>query len=238
MNDSDQHDSDRAACIADLSRYLGEARNYRQAAAADPEYARRRDKLRNWQAKRLAATHADLLASSRYKAAATFFLNEVYGPKDLSERDAEVEKIFPLLTSVLPVSALRALVMALEVDALSERFDAAMVKALGRRLTQEELTAEEYAVAYRKVGQRSSRELQIRLIGETGELLDSLSHKSFIRGALKMMHGPAQLAGLGELHGFLQRGFDAFRGMRDADEFLEKIVGRETEKMRELFSEH
>ena len=130
MNDSDQHDSDRAACIADLSRYLGEARNYRQAAAADPEYARRRDKLRNWQAKRLAATHADLLASSRYMAAATFFLNE-----DLSERDAEVEKIFPLLTSVLPVSALRALVMALEVDALSERFDAAMVKALGRRLT-------------------------------------------------------------------------------------------------------
>ena len=143
MNDSDQHDSDRAACITDLTRYLGEARNYRQAAAADPEYARRREKLRNWQASRLAATHADLLASSRYKAAATFFLNEVYGPKDLSERDAEVEKIFPLLTSVLPVSALRALVMALEVDALSERFDAAMVKALGRRLTQEELTAEE-----------------------------------------------------------------------------------------------
>ena len=135
MNDSDQHDSDRAACVADLTRYLGEARDYRQAAAADPEYARRRDNLRNWQASRLAATHADLLASPRYKAAATFFLNEVYGPKDLSERDAEVEKIFPMLTSVLPVSALRALVMALEVDALSERFDAAMVKALGKRLT-------------------------------------------------------------------------------------------------------
>ena len=42
-----------------------------------------------------------------------------------------------------------------------------------------------------------------------------------------MMHGPAQMAGLGELHAFLFRGFEAFRSLRDAEVFLEAVVSRE-----------
>ena len=236
MDNSDHRESERTSCIADLTRFLGEARDCRAAAAADPVRSLRRDRLRTWQATRLAETHADLLASSRHGVAAAFFLSELYGPKDLSERDAEVEKILPLMASMLPVSGLRTLLLAVEVDAISERLDAAMVDVLGKRLDKVALSPEEYAVAYRKVGQRSLRELQIKLVGETGEALDALSRKTLVRGAPKMMHGPAQMAGLGELHAFLQRGFDAFRSMRDADEFLEAIVGRETEVMRALFS--
>ena len=51
-----------------------------------------------------------------------------------------------------------------------------------------------------------------------------------------MMHGPAKLAGLGELHAFLERGFNAFRSLRRADEFLETIVQRERELMVSLFT--
>lgn len=235
MSDSNHHDSERLVCSVDLSRFLGEARACRLAAAADPVLARRRERLRAWQAARLAQTHADLLASPGFGRAAAFFLSDLYGPKDFSERDAEMEKILPLMTAMLPVSGLRTLLLAVEVDALSERFDTAMVNVLAERLDREVLASDDYAAAYRKVGQRSSRELQIRLIGETGEALDALAHKTFVRGALKMMHGPAQMAGLGELHAFLQRGFDAFRSMRDADEFLAMIVGRETEVMQALF---
>lgn len=236
MENFDHHESDRATCVTDLTHFLREAREYRAAAAADPTLAQRRDRLRSWQAARLAETHADLLSSSRHGVAAAFFLSELYGPKDLSQRDAEVEKILPLMTTMLPVSGLRTLLLAVEVDAISERLDAAMVGVLGKRLDKEGLSAEAYALAYRKVGQRDLREVQIKLVGETGEALDALSRKAFARGALKMMHGPAQMAGLGELHAFLQRGFDAFRSMRDADEFLETIVRRESEVMRALFS--
>lgn len=236
MENFDHHESDRATCATDLTRFLREARECRAAAAADPVLSSRRDRLRSWQAARLAETHADLLSSSRHGVAAAFFLSELYGPKDLSQRDAEVEKILPLMTSMLPVSGLRTLLLAVEVDAISERLDAAMVGVLGKRLDHEGLSPEAYALAYRKVGQRSLREVQIRLVGETGEALDALSRKAFARGALKMMHGPAQMAGLGELHAFLQRGFDAFRSMRDADEFLDTIVRRENEVMRGLFS--
>ena len=226
MSNSEHSDLDRAACSAALVRFLGEARDLRLAAAADPLHGRRRDRLRQWQAARLARTHADLLASPLYGVAASFFLDELYGPKDFSERDAEVERILPLMTSMLPVSGLRTLLLAVEVDALSERFDAAMVEVLGSALDRN-LSESAYAAAYCDVGDRAGRLLQIRLVGETGEALDALARKPFVRGALKMMHGPAHLAGLGELHAFLERGFEAFKSMRDASEFLETIVTRE-----------
>ena len=196
----------------------------------------RRDRLRAWQAARLAKTHADLLASPKFNIAATFFLSDLYGPNDFSERDTEIEKVLPIMTTMLPVSGLRTWLLAVEVDALSERFDAEMVAVLGKRLDQDGLALDDYAAAYRQVGDRDGRELQIRLIGETGEALDALAHKAFAGAALKLMHGPAQLAGLGELHAFLERRFNAFRSLRRADEFLETIVQRERELMVSLFT--
>ena len=236
MSEKEHHDVDRTACVADLKRFLAEARDLRLAAAADPVRGQRRDRLRAWQAARLAKTHADLLASPQFSIAATFFLSDLYGPKDFSERDTEMEKVLPIMTTMLPVSGLRTLLLAVEVDALSERFDAEMVAVLGKRLDQDGLALDDYAAAYRQVGDRDGRELQIRLIGETGEALDALAHKTFAGAALKLMHGPAQLAGLGELHAFLERGFNAFRSLRRADEFLETIVQRERELMVSLFT--
>lgn len=236
MNDSGSHELDRAACAAAVVAFLAEARDLRLAAAADAQRGCRRQRLREWQAARLAKTHADLLSSSRYARAASFFLSDLYGEKDFSERDAEVERILPLMTSMLPVSGLRTLLLAVEVDALSERFDAAMVRVLGTRLDALVLSEADYAGAYRTVNDRAGRETQIRLIGETGEALEALARRSFVRGALKMMHGPAHLAGLGELHAFLERGFEAFRSMRDASEFLETIVERERAVAAAIFA--
>jgi hypothetical protein len=236
MTSQEFSELDRPACSAALAAFIAEARDWRLAAAADPISGQRRAALRQWQAARLARTHADLLASQRYGTAASFFLSDLYGPKDFGDRDAELERILPLMTTMLPVSGLRTLLLAIEVDALSERFDAAMVRALGAQLDDQCLYAEAYAVAYRAVGDRAGRETQIRLIGETGEALDAFAQKPFVRMALKMMHGPAKMAGLGELQTFLERGFDAFRTMRDAREFLDAIISRERAFSAALFS--
>jgi hypothetical protein len=235
MSSNVHSDLDRATCSAALAAFIAEARDLRLAAAADPVIERRRASLRAWQAARLARTHADLLASERFGEAAAFFLSDLYGPKDFGERDAELERILPLMTTLLPVSGLAALLLAIEVDALSERFDAAMVGVLGAQLDTPEMSEEAYASAYREVGDRPGRETQIRLIGETGEALDAFAQKPFVRMALKMMQGPAKMAGLGELQAFLERGFDAFRTMRDASEFLYFIVSREREFSAKLF---
>ncbi len=61
-----------------------------------------------------------------------------------------------------------------------------------------------------------------------GEALDKLTHQRFIGMALKMMRKPAQLAGLGEMQAFLERGYAAFGAMRGgAGEFERIVVARE-----------
>jgi hypothetical protein len=53
---------------------------------------------------------------------------------------------------------------------------------------------------------------------------------------LHLMRAPAEAAGLAHLHFFLQRGFDAFKAMGPAGEFLETIAARETQLMDRLFA--
>lgn len=228
-------DTTRLEVSAALARMLAESRCLRRSANADPVLAGRRLNLREWQAARLARTHADLLESKEFGRGAEFFLSDLYGPQDFSDRDADVERILPLMTSMLPLSGLKTVLLAVEVDALSERLDAAMVAALGAKL-ERGIGPADYAAAYRRVGRREERERQLELIGATGEALEALSKKAFVRGALKMMHGPAHLAGLGALHDFLERGFEAFRSMRRADEFLATVIGRERRILAALYA--
>ena len=90
------------------------------------------------------------------------------------------------------------------------------------------IDAPAYALAYRTVGRRSARLRQIQLIVDTGEALEALARKPWVAGALALMKGPAHLAGLGELHEFLERGFSTFKRMGKADEFIEQIETEET----------
>ena len=225
----DNHDHpDKVEVAERLSRDLIRAATFRRSAAEDSRRRGARDRLRAWQAERLARSYPDLLADERYGPAAQFFLSDLYGPKDFSERDREVERLLPLMIKALPVSGLATLALAVELDALSEELDAAMSDRLPLSTC---LDDDSYAAAYRCVGRRSDRLRQIELIGETGEALEKLARKPLVAGALKLMHGPAHMAGLGELHDFLERGFFAFRHMGRADEFLERIGNEERRLM-------
>jgi hypothetical protein len=197
--------------------------------------AQDRLRLRGWQADRLAATYRDLLNSERYRAAARFFLTDLYGPKDFSERDHEVERILPTMSATLPASGIRTIALAIEVDALSEELDAAMVAELRRARAMSKITGKAYAEAYRRCGKRAQRELQLKLIGEIGEALAALVRKPLVHAALRLMRGPAKLAGLAELHAFLEDGYNAFYTMGDSTEFLAAITTREAVILRQLF---
>ncbi|MBV6474780.1 MAG: hypothetical protein MOGDAGHF_00268 [Rhodocyclaceae bacterium] len=221
--------------VAELRRHLAAAKALRAGANADPRMAQDRLRLRGWQADRLAATYRDLLDSERYRAAARFFLTDLYGPKDFSERDHEVERILPTMSATLPAAGIRTIALAIEVDALSEELDAAMVAELRRARAMAKITGKAYAEAYRRCGRRDHRELQLRLIGEIGEALAALVRKPLVHAALRLMRGPAKLAGLAELHAFLEDGYNAFHKMDDPEEFLETIATREAVILRQLF---
>jgi hypothetical protein len=218
-----------------LRRHLRAAKQLRQQANVDPTAARARLYLREWQAGRLARSHAELLVNTRFGPAARFFISDLYGPKDFSSRDEEVERILPLLIKMLPASALRTVALAVELDALTEELDSAMVAELCRVGRIEQIDENAYAAAYRAVGCRAERLRQIVLIRETGEALERLTTKPLLSSLLKMMRRPAQVAGLGDLHQFLEHGFNAFRGMGSASDFLDSIDGKERHVLKRLF---
>lgn len=229
--------------IADVAQRLRDAvarvRALREAARTDPELAQDRLLVRAWQADRLARTYPDLLASPRYSAAAAFFLSDLYGPKDFAARDEAIGRIIPTMSRMLPDAALETIALAVELDALSEDLDQRVAADLRRRQPGARalaITESSYADAYRAAGTRAARERQIWLVGHIGAALDRLARKPLIAGALRVMEPPARAAGLGALHEFLARGFDAFRNMRGADEFLSIIDAREGRINAQLFA--
>ena len=127
---------DKHEIVARLRRDLQAAVLERQLAAADPGSAAARVALRRFQAVRMARTHADLLAVAETSAAAQFFLDDLYGAHDFTQRDADIERIIPMMERMLPVSALRTIAEAIELDALSEALDREMAVLLGEVLTK------------------------------------------------------------------------------------------------------
>lgn len=217
-----------------LVAQLDLAAGLRESTAQEPAALSGRRLLREWQARSLARRHADLLESPRFAATASFFLSDIYGPKDLSRHQQDVRRVVPIMRKVLPAAGLETVADALELNTLSEALDAAMVRALGPGV--ERLDEAGYGRAYREVGRRVERERQIDLVAQLGRSLDHLTRQPFVGKALSLMRKPAVLAGLGELQDFLERGYAAFLEMGGAEAFLDLVVARERAVMEALFA--
>jgi hypothetical protein len=229
QNQSGHASKQEAASI--IHRELAAVTTARQSARSDPALHAARVAVRSFQAQRMAGTHADLLKASGTSAAAQFFLADIYSTEDLSERDASLERVVPAMERMLPAAALWTVAEAISLDALSERLDVAMAKCLG-----ESFTEADYIAAYRKAGVRADRERQIEHVASVGRALCELVRVPLIGSTLAMMRGPAKMAGLAELQNFLERGFKAFKGMKDPAGFVDTVVQREREIMQKLYA--
>ncbi|MGO8740749.1 FFLEELY motif protein [Rhodoblastus sp.] len=217
-----------------LEAQLDRLAQVREVVEDDPAVERARIELREWQAARLARTHADLLASPKFGAGAEFFLGDLYGPQELGHREEAVRRVAPLINKTLPASAIDVIADAMELDALSESLDLDMAAAL--REKSGAIDAAAYGDAYRKVGRRADRIRQIELISHLGHSLEQLTKARFVGAALSVMRKPAQMAGLGDLQAFLERGYAAFRQMGGAREFLDTVTAREAAISATLFA--
>ncbi len=214
-----------------LADALGRVIALRAELETDAQHKKRWIALKQWQIKRLRATYADLLATDRYRAAAEFFLEELYGAKDVDRRDAEAQKVAPKLASLLPARAVDALLLAVQLEESAERFDVEMARNI-----ELPITAENYIEAYRATGTEAERVRQIELADRIGKALEKLAKVPMLSTMLHMMKAPAMMWGLSHLHRFLQRGFDAFVGMKGAREFLQTTNRRELAINERLFA--
>lgn len=207
-----------------ILRCLQEVSAERQARAVDPVLGQRVAAIKQYQHERFSRTYADLLAHKRYGGAAKFFLEDLYGPSDFSERDVQFARVVPALLRLFPKELIATVAELAALHALSERLDSAMARALP---ADPPIDDHRYALAWRAVGGVSDRERQITLMVSIGTALDRYTRNMLLRHSLRLMRGPAQAAGLAALQRFLETGFDTFRAMGGAREFLTTISIRE-----------
>jgi hypothetical protein len=132
---------------------------------------------------------------------------------------------------LLPSGALATVTMAIQLSALSQELD----RALLAKLAASPLTVTSYCVAYRACANRTDRERQIALIGTVGRGLDQYVRARLVRHALAVMRMPARAAGWARCRGFRARRC-RFRPDARATEFLDTIDARESALMNAIFA--
>src|SRR5690606_19328355 len=241
--------SSPAACENDgmprpaLSRRL-ERRLACHQALHDPEREPRNrlrwlPELRRWQAARLRESFAHFLADPSRRPAAEFFLDDVYGDRDFTRRDADIARVLPMMQRLLPEKLLGTVADAIELGALTQALDLRMAQALQALAPKRrKLDAALYADAYREVGLPRLRSRQIGLIRSVGSGFGKALKLPGVAALLAFSRGPAKLAGLSELQGFLERGVAAFEELGDADAFVAEIERAERKASKRLFAGH
>jgi hypothetical protein len=203
----------------------------RRARLAEPVLGRKAAELKRYQQSRFARTHSDLLTHPRFGLAANFFLADLYGPQDFTQRDAQFARIVPALVRMFPKDIVATVESLAALHALSERLDSMMAGHLDGSTP----SRASYVAAWQATGEPASRTRQIDMVLEVGRALDRHTRSRLLRASLKAMRGPARAAGMGALQGFLESGFDAFAAMGGAGEFLSMVGEREQALARRLF---
>ena len=190
------------------------------------------DAVKAFQQRRFATTYRDLLASKRYGSASRFFLDELYGPSDFTRRDAQFARVVPALVRLFPTEVIQAVASLAQLHALSEVLDTAMgVASDGSHVVD----ARNYIRVWQATGRASDRQAQIELTLGVAGRLDAFTRKPLLRSSLRLMRGPARAAGMIELQQFLESGFDTFRAMKGAGEFIATVRMRELALASNLF---
>ncbi len=216
------------AILADLQT----VESLRTICGTDARLASQVHALKTYQAARFERTYADWLAKPDAVRACRFFLDELYGAKDFTQRDAQFARVVPTMTRLFP-DELSATIQSLgALHALSETMDHQMAKLL----PSANVSAPAYAIAWQATGQPAARAQQIKLMHDVGTALSAYTRRPVLRQTLKIMRGPAAAAGLASLQAFLEDGFDSFASLPNAVDFLNAVSIRESTLCELLFA--
>lgn len=190
--------------------------------------------LQAWQCKRLLASHKNLWTQQRFNPAMQFFIDELYGPKDFTQRDQDIAKVVPKMAKLLPDKALVSLESALHLNRLSFELDF----DLANTIKSNPINRETYALAYYQCQNQQSRVQQINFIDALGKDLADVVKIKGISTLLMLSRKPAKLAGVIALHEFLESGYQAFKKLGRVEDFIQPIVNSERQIMLDLFDQN
>jgi hypothetical protein len=228
--------------LGSITEALAVVHELRAAQLAQPALQLAVQAIKRVQCQRFRHSYSDVLAHADWGQAAQFFLSELYGDRDYSQRDAQFARIAQAMQRLFPHSVVSVATALTQLHALSEQLDHAMGCAIlqvapGPISDASAMTA--YVDTWRAVGQQSARAAQLALVLRLGEELAKLTRTTGLRMMLRMMRGPAHAAGLQDLQGFLEQGFDTFSALQRSKSgvtgFLALVAERESAWIDRLF---
>ncbi|MCV2883089.1 hypothetical protein OE749_00070 [Aestuariibacter sp. AA17] len=189
--------------------------------------------VQKWQCHRLIDTHQPFWEDKRYSPAMQFFVNELYGPQDFSQRDEELARVVPKMSTLLPEKALASLETALHLNTMSLALDWKLTQHLG----EQTINRDTYAHAYRACNNEKDRLLQLQFIAELGLALQEVIKVPGISTLLTLSKRPAKAAGVLTLHRFLHEGYRSFKKLGNVKDFIGPVLAKEHAIMEHLFHE-
>lgn len=224
-----------------LQQVLLEYHDFRQHKAAH-ELLPSTFTLARWQAERLKTTHSDLYSHQAFHTGLEFLLTDLYAPAGMSHRDDNIDRVFPKMVKWLPDNQLNTFAGLMELNLLTQQLDLELAEILRARhgvtIEASGLTETLYCEAIRASNRADERSRQIALVAEVGHQLDRYVRNRSLGWLLSISRGPAEMAGLDDLHSFLHRGYTAFRHMDDVDLLISRLVKRETQVMNNILDHH
>jgi hypothetical protein len=155
----------------------------------------------------------------------------------ISNRDRDLERAAPAITTLLPLRALETITTAAHMNA---RILAVNIGIFRRLLVAGKLPdpirATEYCLACRAASSLEECVELVHLVTQLGRTLESLIHVPMIGFTLRAMRLPAQAAGFAALQAFLENGYRTFRQIPDIAHFLVEIETRMTDVFRKIYT--
>ncbi len=184
---------------------------------------RQYERFTRWNLDYLLEHFTELRAKPGYADALDFVVTELAGV-GVSDRDRQLARAAPAVTSMLPLGALETLASAAKLNARTLEINLDICKGLlVDGALPERISEEAYAEACRKASTYDESIELLELALTLGRALVPTVKNRLMGMMLHAMSVPAHATGFGDLQEFFEKGYDTFRGIPDVDYFLEEI---------------
>ncbi|NNJ11314.1 hypothetical protein EKD04_013310 [Chloroflexales bacterium ZM16-3] len=191
--------------------------------------------LQVFQSNRLRRDYSDLASIPMYDPVAEFFFEELYGPRDFSQRDDDARRLQHFL-HIVPGVHLHDVEELLDLISITAHLDDGLTLRVidaGAPLTFDEPL---YERLYREADNYDERLRQLELIRNCLLNVFRLSRSHLLGMGLESSGLIARLAGFEAGHTFLLKGYRALRNVTEIDHFATTIYNRELERLDRIFA--
>jgi len=228
--------SARETAAADFRKRMQRSNELHQTYLDDPGQLEQYDRFTRWQMDYLLTFFKDLHERPGFGDAIDFVISDLAGVS-ISERDQDLQRAAPAITTMLPRKALQTVAAAAELNAHVLEINLGIFTHLlvdGR--LPDPIDERTYCVAMREASTLDECVELVRLAIWLGDTLKGLVKVPLLGGMVRAMRGPAHAAGFGALQEFLETGYVTFKAIPDIDHFLAEIETRMTRVFEIIFT--